>query len=190
MLSRLWPAVAGIVITAAAAAILWPSAPSSTSAGVARVSILPPPGETVYPDSVGVAVSPDGTMVAFVVGSVARSENELWVRSLDSMSARRLEGTQGAALPFWSPDGRRIGFFTNSKLKVVTAVRRARRDPGRRAEWPRSDVEPLQCDLFAPDAGGPLFRISANGGTPEPVTTLDAARKEYGHRFAVVPPRW
>ncbi len=41
---------------------------------------------------VGVAVSPDGTMVAFVVGSVARSENELWVRSLDSMSSRRLEG--------------------------------------------------------------------------------------------------
>ena len=54
--------------------------------------------------------------------------------------------TQGAALPFWSPDGRRIGFFTNSKLKIVTAGRRARRDPVRRAEWPRSHMEPLQCD--------------------------------------------
>ena len=188
MLSRLWPAVAGIVITAVAAAIVWPSAPSPTTAGVARVSILPPPGETVYPDSTGVAVSPDGTMVAFVVGSVARSENELWVRSLDSMSARRLEGTQGAALPFWSPDGRRIGFFTNSKLKVVTLsggrVETLCDAPsGRGATWNRSNVI-----LFAPDAGGPLFRIPANGGTPEPVTTLDSERKEYGHRFAMFLP--
>ena len=188
MLARLWPAVAGIVITAAAAAIVWPSAPSPTSAGVARVSILPPSGETVYPDSLGVAVSPDGTMVAFVVGSVARSENELWIRSLESMSARRLEGTQGAALPFWSPDGRRIGFFTNSKLKVVTVAggrveTLADAPSGRGATWNRSNVI-----VFAPDAGGPLFRISANGGTPEPLTTLDSARKEYGHRFATFLP--
>ena len=188
MLSRLWPAVVGIVITAAAAAFLWPSTPSSTSAGVARVSILPPSGETVYPDSSGVAVSPDGTMVAFVVGLVARSENELWVRSLETMSARRLEDTQGAALPFWSPDGRRIGFFANSKLKVVTVSggrveTLADAPSGRGAAWNRSNVI-----LFAPDAGGPLFRVSASGGTPEPVTTLDAARKEYGHRFAVFLP--
>jgi Tol biopolymer transport system component len=188
MVSRLWPAVAGIVITAAAAAIVWPSAPSPTSAGVARVSILPPPGETVYPDSSGVAVSPDGTMVAFVVGSASRSENELWIRSLDSMSARRLEDTQGAALPFWSPDSRRIGFFTNAKLKVVTVsggrVETLCDAPsGRGATWNRSNVI-----LFAPDAGGPLFRISANGGTPEPVTALDLARKEYGHRFAIFLP--
>jgi serine/threonine protein kinase/Tol biopolymer transport system component len=186
--SRLWPALAGIAIAAAAAAMMWPSASSPTSAAVARVSILPPPGETVYPDSTGVAVSPDGTMVAFVVGSVARSENELWIRSLASMSARRLEDTQGAALPFWSPDGSRIGFFTNSKLKVVT-VSSGRVETlcdapsGRGATWNRSNVI-----LFAPDAGGPLFRISANGGTPEPVTTLDAGRKEYGHRFGMFLP--
>ena len=188
MVSRLWPAVAGIVITAVAAAFLWPSAPSSTTAGVARVSILPPPGETVYPDSTGVAMSPDGTMVAFVVGSVARSENELWVRSLDSMSARRLEDTEGAQLPFWSPDGRRIGFFTSSKLKIVTVAggrveTLCDAPSGRGASWNRSNVI-----LFAPDAGGPLFRISANGGTPEPVTTLDSSRKEYGHRFAMFLP--
>ena len=72
--------------------------PSTGQPASQRLSILPPPGEQVYPDSTGVAVSPDGTMVAFIVGSVARSENELWVRSLGSMSARRLEGAEGAAL--------------------------------------------------------------------------------------------
>ena len=77
------------------AAVAVTSAPP-TDQRVQRLSILPPPGEQVYPDSTGIAVSPDGTMVAFIVGSVARSENELWVRSIGSMSARRLEGTESA----------------------------------------------------------------------------------------------
>jgi eukaryotic-like serine/threonine-protein kinase len=188
LLSRLWPAAAGVVIGAiAAVALLWPSA-SQTSSAVSRLSILPPPGEQVYPDSTGVAVSPDGAMVAFIVGSVTRSENELWVRSIGSMTARRLEGTESAALPFWSPDSKRIGFFTNSKLRIVSASggraeTLADAPSGRGAVWTRSNII-----LFAPDAGGPLFRISANGGTPERVTTLDPARKEYGHRFPTLLP--
>jgi Tol biopolymer transport system component len=187
-LSQWWPALIGIAVTAAAAAVLWPSAPVSTNTGVSRLSILAPPGEQVYPDSTAVAVSPDGTMVAFVVGSVARSENELWVRSIGSMTARRLEGTESAALPFWSPDGRRIGFFSNSKLKIVPASGgRAETlsdaPSGRGAVWTRSNVI-----IFAPDAGGPLFRIAASGGTPVPVTKLDSARREYGHRFPTLLP--
>jgi len=180
--ARLWPALAGMVMTAIVAAMLWPSRPVSTG-GASRLSILPPPGEQMYPDSTGVAVSPDGTMVAFVVGSVSRSENELWVRSIGSTAARRLEGTEGAALPFWSPDSRRIGFFTVNKLKVVSAAG-GRAETicdaagGRGATWSRANVI-----VFAPDAGGPLYQVPASGGTPAPLTTVDAARKEYGHRF-------
>ncbi len=135
-----------------------------------------------------VAISPDGKMAAFIVGSVSRSDTELWVRSLESTVSRRLEAADGAVLPFWSPDSRRIGFFTNSKLKTIAAT-------GGRAEtlcdatgarggaWSPSNVI-----VFAPDAGGPLFRIPASGGTPTPVTTLDETRKEYGHRFPVFLP--
>ncbi|HLG56826.1 MAG TPA: serine/threonine-protein kinase [Vicinamibacterales bacterium] len=151
VLSRLWPAVVGIVITAAAAAALWPSASPSTSTGLARLAILPPPGDRLYPDSTGVAVSPDGTMVAFVVGSVARSESALWVRSLASMSARRLDDSDGAAMPFWSPDSRRIGFFTNNKLKTIAASggraeTLADAPGGRGATWSRSNVTQLDPD--------------------------------------------
>jgi hypothetical protein len=64
------------------------------------VSVLAPPGTMVYPDSAAVAISPDGKMVAFVVGD-PQSPTELWVRSLNSLTARRLEGTEGATLPFW-----------------------------------------------------------------------------------------
>ena len=164
-------------MTAVAAALLWPSSVPSADQRVQRLSILPPPGEQVYPDSTGVAVSPDGTMVAFIVGSVARSENELWVRSVGSMSARRLEGTESAGLVFWSPDSTRIGFFTNAKLKIISASGGraetvADAPSGRGAVWTRSNVI-----IFAPDAGGPLFRVSPNGGTPEAVTVTRCREK-------------
>jgi Tol biopolymer transport system component len=104
------------------------------------------------------------------------------------MSARRLEGTESAGLVFWSPDSTRIGFFTNSKLKIISASGGraetvAEAPSGRGAVWTRSNVI-----IFAPDAGGPLFRVSPNGGTPEAVTALDAAKKEYGHRFPTLLP--
>jgi len=49
---------------------------------------------------------------------------------------------------------------------------------GRGAAWTTSNVI-----VFAPDAAGPLYRVAAGGGTPAPITTLDASKKEYGHRF-------
>jgi Tol biopolymer transport system component len=183
LVARLWPALAGVVLTAGVAAFFWPSAGADTGKAVARLSVMPPPGEELYPDSTGVVVSPDGTMVAFIVGNVAKTATELWVRSLDSMTARRLDDAEGATVPFWSPDSRRIGFFTTSKLKTIAASG-GRADVladspgGRGGDWNRSNTI-----VYAPDAGGPLFRIPASGGTPEPATKLDADRKEFGHRF-------
>ncbi len=189
--SRLWPAVAAALVTALVALVVverfWPASPGP--ARVTRLSILAPPGTSLFPDSTGVAISPDGTMVAFLVGSVAESTSELWIRPLDSVVARRLDTGAAPALPFWSPDSRQIGFFgTDGKLRTIAASGgRAQvlcdAPGGRGAAWtPSNDI------LFAPDAGGPLYRISANGGTPVAVTKLDAARKEYGHRFPTLLP--
>ena len=187
-MSRAWPAAAAAVIMGLAAWVAWPASSSVPDLPLARLSILAPPGTVIYPDSAMVAISPDGTMAAFITGGVSRSDTQLWVRSLDSTVSRRLEAADGALQPFWSPDSRRIGFFTNSKLKTIAAA-------GGRAEtlcdatgarggaWGPSNVI-----VFAPDAGGPLFRIPASGGTPTPVTTLDETRKEYGHRFPVFLP--
>ena len=181
--SRAWPALAGAAIVAAIGMAAWPRTATAPGARLARLAILPPAGERLYPDSTGVAISPDGKMVAFVIGSVVRSETQLWVRSLDSSTARRLEGADGGNLPFWSPDSKKIAFFTSSKLSVIAASGgRAEvlcdAPGGRGGAWSPSGVI-----VFAPDAGGPLFRIAATGGTPEAVTTIDAGRKEFGHRF-------
>ena len=182
-MSRLWPVAAAVAVMALAGWLAWPASSSVPDLPLARLSVLAPPGTVIYPDSAMVAISPDGKMAAFIVGSVSRSDTQLWVRSLDSTVSRRLEAADGALQPFWSPDSRRIGFFTNSKLKTIAAT-------GGRAEtlcdatgarggaWSPSNVI-----VFAPDAGGPLYRIPASGGTPTPATTLDESRKEYGHRF-------
>ena len=188
LVSRLWPALAGVLLTAAIAALVWPATGPRAAPALARLSILPPPGLSLYPDSNCAAISPDGTMIAFVTGSLSQTDAQLWVRDLRSMTARRLEGTDGAQLPFWSPDSRRIGFFNSSKLKTIS-VSGGRAEVlsdapnGRGAFW-----TPSNLIVFAPDAGGPLYRIDANGGALSPVTTLDSARKENGHRFPVLLP--
>jgi Tol biopolymer transport system component len=183
LVSRLWPAAAVFVVTAALAAVFWPSTPALPAAPT-RLSFLSPPGQEMYPDSVAVTISPDGTMVAFIAGGLSQSESELWVRSLDSMTARRLDDAAGANLAFWSPDSRRLGFFTiGGKLKTIAASGgRAETlcdaPAGRGGTWSPSNVI-----VFAPNPGGPLFKINAAGGTPEPATELDASKGEYGHRM-------
>ena len=101
-------------------------------------------------------------MVAYLVGSITQSgENEMWVRSLSSTTARRLDEAKGAGLPFWSPDSRRIGFMhpETGKLKSIAAS-------GGRAEviadvtqtrgavWTQSNTI-----LYAPPAG-PIMQVA------------------------------
>jgi serine/threonine-protein kinase len=108
--------VLGPVAAASAAALLtiaaawmWSTGRATPVAPLRRVTLLAPSAVSMYPDSSCVAISPDGTMVAFVVGTPLRTDAELWVRSLDALEAHRLEGVTGARLPFWSPDSRTIG---------------------------------------------------------------------------------
>jgi eukaryotic-like serine/threonine-protein kinase len=68
-----------------------------------------------------VALSPDGTMLAFVSHG-SDGKTHLWLRRMNSASAQPLEGTEGADAPFWSPDSRYIGFFANDRLQKIPAI--------------------------------------------------------------------
>jgi eukaryotic-like serine/threonine-protein kinase len=129
----------------------------------------------------GSAISPDGRLLAFVAGSTGR--DKLWIRPLDSSTARDLPGTDGAALPFWAPDSRSIGFFATGKLKRIdvagglpTIICDA--NPGRGGTWNAEGTI-----VFNSVNDGPLLRVSSTGGTPEQLTTLDGARRENSHRW-------
>ncbi|HEY3124483.1 MAG TPA: protein kinase, partial [Thermoanaerobaculia bacterium] len=130
-------------------------------------------------------LSPDGTRLVFR-GSAADGNSILWTRSLNSLSAEPLPGTQDAFFPFWSPDGRAIGFFANKKLKRIEASGGAPLTlcdaDGVGGSWSREGVI-----LFAL-ASGPIYRIDAGGGAPRAVTKLDARLHETTHRYPVFLP--
>ncbi len=116
-------------------------------------------------------ISPDGQAVAFV-GHEQNGQRALWVRRLASNTAQRLEGTEGASFPFWSPDGRMIAFFANSKLNKVSAaggpvLSIADAPSSRGGSWGKRDVI-----IFEPDFQSPLMRVSAQGGPVTQATTI------------------
>ena len=115
-----WIAGAAVAIAAIGAAIYWrpntPPAPSPTY----RVSIAAPGPVT---PQLSATLSPDGTRLVFVATGPS-TKAMLWVRSLDSLDARELPGTERAAHPFWSPDGRSLGFIADSKVNWLGAIKR------------------------------------------------------------------
>jgi hypothetical protein len=79
---------------------------------------IEPPAKTILPAGAFPVVSPDGQHIAFVV-SGADGRTQIWVRAAAVPALQFLPGTEGAFLPFWSPDSRQIGFFAQGKLKRV-----------------------------------------------------------------------
>jgi hypothetical protein len=124
------------------------------------------------PNEGGSVISPDGHSVAFV--AVTNGTPRLWIRALDSLTARELQDTDGAKLPFWSPDSRAIGFFTSSDLRRIDVsgaapIVIARALDSRGGTWNADGTI-----VFSPNSVGPLYQVSASGGTPTPLTALSA----------------
>src|SRR5262245_44894288 len=128
-----------------------------------------------------IELSPDGRQLAFTAFERG-ARPTLWIRRLDSLSLQQIRGTEGASLPFWSPDSRTVAFFADRKLKKVSidgageAQVIADAAGGGGGTWSADDVI-----LFAAGIEGPLSRVLASGGGMAAVTTLDPARRESGH---------
>ncbi len=135
------------------------------------------------------ALSSDGRMLAIVAYSAQANNYVLWTYEVGGRRTSALDGTQGASYPFWSPDGRFIGFFADGKLKKVE-VSGGRPQVlcdapnGRGGTWNRDGVI-----VFTPDAASTgLFRVSSSGGSPVAITKLDTSRSETSHRWPVFLP--
>jgi serine/threonine protein kinase len=155
--------------------------------GLVRFAIPPP--ENASFNNVGAlgtvpspALSPDGRRLAFVaVGP--NGTTSLWVRALDSLAAQLLPGTENASLPFWSPDGRSLGFFADRRVKKIDlsggtpqTLADASGPFNSGGTWNRDNTI-----VFSPNTSSPLYRVPAGGGPAVPATTLDAAQQESAH---------
>ena len=137
-------------------------------------------------DFQALAISPTDTHIAYVATQNGRQQ--LYVRPLSSLEAESREGTDEALNPFFSPDGKWIGFFAGGKLKKVSVdgggVREiADAEIGFGAVW-----APDNTIIFAPSNASGLMAVSAEGGAVRPVTTLDTARGEFSHRWPALLP--
>ncbi|MFZ0759904.1 MAG: protein kinase [Candidatus Sulfotelmatobacter sp.] len=175
--------VAGFAILMALAAAFVFHSPKS--AAVVRASILPPDGTsfvTMLPASGPAALSPDGTRIAFSARD-EKSKVLLYVRSLTSLTAQPMPGTEDATYPFWSPDSQEIGFFAEGKVKKIDAGGGPPQVlcdavSGRGGTWNKDGVI-----VFSPSTTQALLRVSAAGGVPEPASQLDLSQAENSHRW-------
>ena len=148
-------------------------------------SMFLPPEKTSFSTSFGghIALSPDGRFLAFVAND-SLGKSLLWVRPLNALTGQALNGTEGAAFPFWSPDSRFIGFFTEGKVKKIEASggppqTLCNADGGRGGAW--NDKGTI---IFCPSGGAfPLYRVSAAGGSTVAITKLDTSLHQTSNRW-------
>ncbi|MFL5493193.1 MAG: protein kinase domain-containing protein [Gemmatimonadales bacterium] len=174
-------------LVALLAAILWfqktatPAAIGALPPRVARFAVRFPLPLML---SLGMAVSPDGQVIVVEAG------RGLYARRLDAVDPVLITGTEGGNNPFFSPDGRWVAFTTDQKLKKVpieggTPIVLTDAFAGS-GTW-ADDGTIIYKAANASFAGG-LWRISAAGGTPAPLTVPDTSRHEQGHYWPQVLP--
>ena len=136
-------------------------------------SILPPEG-VAFDIGLGVELSPDGTKIGFAAARVGEAKR-LWIRDLGRTTARVLEGTDDASAPFWSPDGKHIGFFAGDALKKINLGSGLVETILNNADSSGAAWTPDGRIVLSAGWGKGLSTVSASGG---PVTELFAGGSE------------
>ncbi|MFQ5719273.1 MAG: protein kinase [Acidobacteriota bacterium] len=178
--TRLPWAIAAVLALGLAGTVweLWPATPSP--APVMRLRVEVGNGQDLTRDTGAPAVfSPDGRLLAYTAGE--GSNSQIYLRHLDKAQGVPLSGTEGGRAPFFSPDGRWIGFLTNRALKKVSIaggapLSLAATNTSRGGTWSAGGVI-----VFAADITSGLSRIPDSGGTAEAITEL--AEGERSHRW-------
>ncbi len=185
----IWLAVSAAAVTALVLlSLFWRTAPQVAPSAVQ--SYLLPPDGTVVIGAAGIpvragpfAVSPDGQQLV-LVASERDGKPWLWLQRLNSLTARRLEGTEDAGGPFWSPDGRSIGFSAGNQLKSIAVSGGPPQILGETKTPSYSlaggDWNPTG-DLVFGQYYQALLRLPPSGGAPVPATELDRLRGDTYH---------
>jgi serine/threonine-protein kinase len=185
---ELLPWSVAVVAAALALSAVWQIArlPVPEAPPVARFDVRPSDGTSFDRRAPSLAVSADGRVIAWSACEVTSGTCALFVRPVDHLDATRLPGTEGGASPFFSPDGRWIGFFADGKLKKIAAsggspsIVADAPAPGGAAWGPDGRI------AFAGAPAGGLSLVSDQGGAVTPLTTPRFDRGEVRHLY----PSW
>ena len=177
------PALAGAIaafLVAAGGVAIWRAnrGVPRTDAPLLRLSIVPGAEAAALQMP---AISPDGRHVAFSAVSPDGIQR-LWIWSTESARSEAVGATDGAVLPFWSPDSRQVAFFEGGKLKKVDVNGGAPQvladaPNGAGGSWNQNGVI-----IFAPAGAGGLHRVLAVGGSSTPLTTIAPGASIATHR--------
>jgi eukaryotic-like serine/threonine-protein kinase len=179
----------GLALVAAGVAI-WsltrvpPTAPSA----LVRFTIDVPRDEELAVDAglpPPVAISRDGRTVLY--GTRRPDGNRIYVRRLDSIESMPIAGTEGGIGPFVSPDGEWVAFASGGFLRKVSIHGGSPQTIAPVQNFMGGSWGPDDSIVFT-EWGSGLFRVPAQGGTPQPLTRVDEARGELGHRAPYVLP--
>ena len=160
----------GWILAAAALAIFLSNRAQLEEARRPMTASWLPPNDTEFAVVNGgaPALSPDGSKLAFLTGD--NSAMKLWVRDVATGTVHQVEEVEQPRYPFWSPDGKYIGFFSAGKLKKVALaggpVQLLCDAPeGRGGSW-----SPRGVIIFTPNIFEPLYKVAEGGGVPEKLT--------------------
>ena len=148
--------------------------PKQQSTKALRLSLGLPEGVTLHRNwhpFEHIALSPDGQMLAFAATD-ATGRSSLWLRPLSSSEAQRMEHSESALLPFWSPDSQFIGFWAGGKLKKLRRTGGVPEVICSAPEMAQGAWGPDGTILFARAVNSPILRVSPTGGDATPVTSL------------------
>jgi serine/threonine-protein kinase len=183
-----WIAATALVLSLVVVWVLRRPAPVAPSTPL-KLTVQVSPGDALATRlGANILISPDGKTLVYGTSGSSQAEvgiRRLMVQRLDGSAPATLPGVDNAVAPFFSPDGQWIGYFAADSLMKVglhggAAVPVARNTVGgaRGGSWARDGTI-----VFAPGFASGLWRVPADGGTPTPLTQLDAAREERSHRW-------
>ena len=173
----IWAAVS-LVIAALTGLAAWMSKPTPRQL-VSRTVITLPPGQRLAElDELAVALSNDGTQLAYV--AIAGDTQQIYLRSMDNPQPRPIPGTQGGTNPFFSPDGQWLGFFADQKLKKISVNGEAVVTLGEAGKPHGATWSSQGMIAFSAAQIAPLQQVPEAGGNPQSITRFE--RGEVSHR--------
>jgi Tol biopolymer transport system component len=174
-----WAVTAATVAGALLFAALWRGRAPATGGDLLSFAVYPP-AKAVFSAALNTTVSvpqfaiaPDGRSIVFTAESPG-ARPMLWVRPMEQVEARMLPGTEDALHPFWSPDGRWIGFSAEGKLKKIPAAGGAVQIVAQSAVDFRGGTWGLDDTIVFATGSEPLQRISSAGGPVTMASTLES----------------